>query len=180
MWHVRTTEWWQNNLPGWNINFHVVPVLKESQIDSREFMALRNKSKIAFIHHLGSPWRKERWLQMIAANLPKEEFEIDYFYSSGHSLVNHFGKSLPNQNVAYVDSSREEYLKNNGVRLMPFKLSGRKVNSRDLKWIDTNFWDVFDSSKYELIQTAKAGRWYPYYKINNLIVEFVSLVCSLI
>ena len=22
MWHVRTTEWWQNNLPGWNINFH--------------------------------------------------------------------------------------------------------------------------------------------------------------
>ena len=22
MWHVRTTEWWQNNLPSWNINFH--------------------------------------------------------------------------------------------------------------------------------------------------------------
>ena len=52
-------------------------------------------------------------------------------------IVNHFGKSLPNQNVAYVDSSRVEYLKNNGVRLMPFKLLGRKVNSRDLKWIDT-------------------------------------------
>ena len=157
----------------------MVPVLKESQIDSREFMALRNKSKIAFIHPSGlTLGGTERWLQMIAANLPKEEFEIDYFYSSGHSLVNHFGKSLPNQNVAYVDSSRVEYLKNNGVRLMPFKLLGRKVNSRDLKWIDTNFWDVFDSSKYELIQTAKAGRWYPYYKLKNLIVEFVSLVCS--
>ena len=22
MWHVRTTEWWKNNLPSWNINFH--------------------------------------------------------------------------------------------------------------------------------------------------------------
>ena len=22
MWHVRTSDWWLNNLPGWNINFH--------------------------------------------------------------------------------------------------------------------------------------------------------------
>ena len=59
----------------------MVPVLKESQIDSREFMALRNKSKIAFIHPSGlTLGGTERWLQMIAANLPKEEFEIDYFY----------------------------------------------------------------------------------------------------
>ena len=73
----------------------MVPVLKESQIDSREFMALRNKSKIAFIHPSGlTLGGTERWLQMIAANLPKEEFEIDYFYSSGHSLVNHFGKFI--------------------------------------------------------------------------------------
>ena len=33
-------------------------------------------------------------------------------------------------------------------------------------------------NEYELVQTAKAGRWYPYYRLKNPIVEFIPLVCS--
>src|SRR5439155_25949271 len=41
---------------------------------------------------------------------------------------------------------------------------------------DTNFWQVFDESQYDLIQTAKAGpKEYPYYRMKKPVVEYVTL-----
>ena len=142
-------------------------------------MESRNKKKIAFIHPSGlTLGGTERWLQMMAVNLPKDEYEIDYYYSSGHYLLDRRGKPLPNQKPAYADSSRADYLEKNGVQLKPFQLRGRKVNSRILEWVDTDFWNVFKKSQYDLVQTAKAGRWDPYHKLNIPVVEFISLVCA--
>lgn len=129
------------------------------------------KIKVAFVKFGGlSAGGTERWLQMMAANLPRDKFEVDYYYcdaapysSSGYKHAN-------------TDPERLRYMQERGVNLIKFKVGAKDDRKITFDWIDTDFWDVFDEKKYDLVQTAKAGpAEYPFYLINKPVVEYVTL-----
>lgn len=112
------------------------------------------KIKIAFIKYLGlSVGGTEKFLQTIAAGLPKNEFEVDYYYA-------HPEDDLP-------DISKKEYLMQNGVNLIEFQTSKPRVH-RGKIWLDkTNFFDVFRGA--DLIQTGRCGLFEePFSSIRNI------------
>ena len=113
------------------------------------------KIKIAFIKHIGlCLGGTEKFLQTIAAGLPKDEFEVDYYYA-------HPQDNPPNE-------SRQNYLTENGVNLIEFKTSEPRVH-RGKIWLDqTNFFDVFKNG-YDLIQTGRCGLYEePFCNIKNI------------
>lgn len=129
------------------------------------------KIRIGFVKFGGlSSGGTERWLQMMAANLPKEEFDIDYYYCDTAPYIGSDYKH------ASTDPMRLAYMRDHGVNMIKFHVQAKDVRLPTHDWIGTDFWNVFDASKYDLLQTAKAGpAEYPYFKVNLPVVEFVAL-----
>ena len=129
------------------------------------------KNRIAFIKFGGlSSGGTERWLQMMAVNLPKDKFEVDYYYCDSAPYI---GSDYKHSNT---DPDRLNYMLKNKINLIKFNVGYKDITVPTHNWIDTNFWDVFDSSNYDFVQTAKAGeKEYPYYLINLPIVEYITL-----
>ena len=123
------------------------------------------KKKVAIIKYCGaSAGGTEKYLQSIASNLNKEKFEVDYFYSGPAELLgSNFIHPEPNK-------KRLEYLENNGVNLIEFNVEKLDLRERaKTSWINSNFWDVFDETKYDLIQCAKSSQYEePFDKIKNI------------
>ena len=112
------------------------------------------KIKIAFIKYLGlTTGGTEKFLQTIAAGLPKDEFEVDYYWA-------HPEDTPP-------DPGRKQYLLDNGVNLIEFKSSKPRVH-RGKIWLDeTDFFRVFKGA--DLIQTGKCGLFEePFCSIRNI------------
>lgn len=129
------------------------------------------KYKIAFVKFGGlSAGGTERWLQMMAANVSRSKFEIDYYYCDAAPYV---GSDYKHANT---DPARKKYMEKHGVNLVQFYVGAKDITKPHHPWIDTDFWEVFDGSKYDLVQTAKAGHpEYPYLKMKNKVVEYVAL-----
>ncbi len=127
--------------------------------------------RIAFIKFGGlAAGGTEKWLQMMAANLPREMFDIHFFYCDSAPYVN------SDYIHADTDIDRLNYMIKHEVKLIKFSVKAKDVTSPYHDWVDTNFWEVFDPSQYDLIQTAKAGhKEYPYYLIPLPVVEYVTL-----
>jgi glycosyltransferase involved in cell wall biosynthesis len=121
------------------------------------------KIRIAFIKFAGlSAGGTEKFLQTIAANLDKEKFEVDYYYCD----------SAPYKGSDYfhagTDKYRKEYLLKHGVNLIEFTVGLKDVETYTHEWIGTNFWNLFDESKYDIIQTGRAGHAeYPFCNIKH-------------
>ncbi|MEI8389691.1 MAG: glycosyltransferase family 4 protein [bacterium] len=114
-----------------------------------------SKIKIAFIKNDGlTLGGTEKFLQTIAAGLPKNEFEVDYFYA--------------NQEDNPPNEARKQYLIDNGVNVIEFKTTKQRVH-RGKIWLDkTNFFDVFKNN-YDLIQTGRCGLYEePFCNIKNI------------
>ncbi|MDQ5962368.1 MAG: hypothetical protein QG653_175 [Patescibacteria group bacterium] len=130
------------------------------------------KIKIAFIKYGGlTSGGSEKLLQIIAANLPKDLFDVDYFYCDPTEYV---GAQAPD---IKTDSHRIEYMKKHGVNLVRFIVSAKDVTTPYHTWLGTNFWEVFDQKKYDVIQTCRAGhKEYPFCNIKNIpIVDIIAL-----
>lgn len=129
------------------------------------------KIKIAFIKFGGlAAGGTERWLQMMAANLPRDHFEVDYYYCDSAPYV---GSDYAH---ADTDPGRLRYMQDQQVNLIKFNVGAKDVTTQTHKWVDTDFWDVFQPHEYDLVQTAKAGpAEYPYYLIDLPVVENVAL-----
>ncbi|HSA06017.1 MAG TPA: glycosyltransferase [Candidatus Gastranaerophilales bacterium] len=115
---------------------------------------MRKKSKIAFIKYLGLITAgTEKFLQTIAAGLPKNEFEVDFYWAHPEEIP--------------PDEGRIKYLQGNGVNLIEFKTSKPRVH-RGKIWLDeTNFFDVFKGA--DLIQTGRCGHFEePFCSIKNI------------
>lgn len=130
-----------------------------------------SKIRVAFIKFGGMTiGGSELWLQKIAANLPKGAVEIDYYYCDDSPYIG------TNHIVSPSSLDRIDYLKKNGVNVIKFKVGAKNIKTLTHKWVDTDFWEKFDESKYDLIQTVKAGpKEYPFYKINKPVIEIVGL-----
>ena len=129
------------------------------------------KFRIAFIKFGGlSAGGTERWLQMMAVNLPKDKFTVDYYYCDAAPYLGSDYKH------ADTDLGRLKYMVDNGVNLIKFRVGLKDITVPTHDWLQTDFWQVFDSGKYDFVQTAKAGnKEYPYHLIDLPIVEYITL-----
>ena len=128
--------------------------------------------KIAFIKFAGmANGGTEKYLQTIAAHLPKDQFEVDFFYCDAAPYLGSDYKHLD------TDSSRVEYCKSNGVNLKKFNVEFKDLRTPTHDWVNTDFWDHFDEDNYDVIQLGRAGHpEYPFIHINKTpIVDSIHL-----
>ena len=128
--------------------------------------------KIAFIKFGGmANGGTEKYLQTIAAHLPKDEFEVDFFYCDAAPYIGSDFKHLD------TDKSRVEYTKSHGVNLIKFDVEFKDVTKPTHDWVNTNFFDLFDEDKYDVIQTGRSGHpEYPFIYINKTpIIDSIHL-----
>ncbi len=130
------------------------------------------KIKIAFVKYGGlSAGGTEKMMQIIAANLDKSKFAVDFYYCD----------SSPFRGSDYrfptTDPFRLAYMEEHGVNLIPFTVGYVDMVHPYQTWKDTNFWEKFDESKYDLIQTGRAGHpEYPFTKIRRTpMLEIIAL-----
>lgn len=117
--------------------------------------------RIAFIKFGGmSAGGTEKFLQVLAANLPKEKFDVDFFYCDAAPYIGSDYKHLD------TDFARIEFMKNSSVKLIKFNVQYKDVTSSTHNWIETDFWDKFDETKYDIIQTGRGG--YPEYPFTKI------------
>ena len=130
------------------------------------------KIKIAFIKFGGmANGGTEKYLQTIAGHLPKDRFEVDFYYCDAAPYIGSDFKHLD------TDQSRVEYTESHGVNLIKFNVGFKDVTTSTHDWVDTNFWDVFDEEKYDVIQTGRSGHpEYPFTMINKTpIIDSIHL-----
>ncbi len=130
------------------------------------------KIKIAFIKFGGmANGGTEKYLQTIAGHLPKDQFEVDFYYCDAAPYIGSDFKHLD------TDQSRVEYTESHGVNLIKFNVGFKDVTKSTHDWVDTNFWDVFDEEKYDVIQTGRSGHpEYPFTLINKTpIIDSIHL-----
>lgn len=132
---------------------------------------MQDRVRVAFIKFGGlSSGGTEKWLQMMAANLNKDTFDVTFFYCD----------TAPYIGSDYVhpatDENRLVFLENNGVKLREFKVGAKDVTKEVHPWIESNFWNVFDQNAFDIVITGKAGpAEYPYTEIKLPIIEYVTL-----
>jgi len=130
------------------------------------------KPKIAFIKFGGMAFGgTEKVLQTIASELPKNKYDVDYFYCDAAPYIGSDYKHID------TDSSRIEYCLENGVNVIKFTVEFKDITTPTHEWVNTDFWDYFDESKYQLIVTGRAGHpEYPFTKIKNTkIIDTIHL-----
>lgn len=128
--------------------------------------------KIAFIKFGGmANGGTEKYLQTIAAYLPKDQFKVDFYYCDAAPYIGSDYKHID------TDLSRVEYVKSHGVNLIKFDVQYKNVTVPTHDWINTNFWEFFNENNYDIIQTARSGHpEYPFIHIHNTpIVDSIHL-----
>ena len=89
------------------------------------------KIKIAFIKQGGLiSGGTEKFLQAIAANLPKDRFDVDYYYSDPAPF-----KGQETKPIAITDMHRVKYMQDNGVNLVKFNIESimvRQINIQQM------------------------------------------------
>ena len=128
--------------------------------------------KVAFIKFGGmANGGTEKVLQTIAAELPKDKFIVDYFYCDSAPYI---GSDFVHPDT---DPSRLQYVKDNGVNVIKFDVEFKDLRTATHDWVNTNFWELFDEEKYDVIQTGRSGHpEYPFTLINKTpIVDSIHL-----
>lgn len=133
------------------------------------------KIKIAFIKYAGlSAGGTEKFLQTIAAHLNKDIFEVDYYYTES---VQYIGA---NHKQSGTNVERMKYMQTNNVNLIKVHLDAVNLKTRTHEWVNTNLFDIFDESKYDIVQTGRAGHpEFPFTKIHKTpIVDSLHLLAG--
>ncbi|MEO5357097.1 MAG: glycosyltransferase family 4 protein [Nitrospirae bacterium YQR-1] len=132
------------------------------------------KIRVAFIKFGGlSTGGTERWLQMMAANLPRKRFVVDFYYCDSAPYI---GSDWTHPDT---DPQRLKFMLDHGVNLRKFHVGFKDLTTETHQWVDTDFREIFDETLYDLIQCAKAGPMeYPFYLINKPVVEYVTLLAG--
>ena len=131
-----------------------------------------NKIKVAFIKFGGmANGGTEKVLQTIASELPKDQFIVDYYYCDSAPYI---GSDFVHPDT---DPSRVQYVKDNGVNVIKFNVEFKDLTTLTHDWVNTNFWELFDEEKYDVIQTGRSGHpEYPFTLINKTpIVDSIHL-----
>lgn len=113
----------------------------------------------------------ERLLQSIAAYLPKNEFDVTYFYCDSAPYKGSDWKHPD------TDESRRKFLLDHSVKIVKFDVGYKDITHPHHTWVNSNFFDVFREEDFDIIQTARAGHSeYPFTQINNTpIIDAITL-----
>ena len=124
--------------------------------------------KIAFIKYGGlAAGGTEIHLQTLAANLPSNTFDIDYFYCDATKYIG------SNWKHPDTDIYRKQYLENSNVNLIKFHVEAKDITKPYHPWLGTDFWQKFNETDYDLIISARAGHpEYPFTQILNTPIIF--------
>jgi glycosyltransferase involved in cell wall biosynthesis len=131
--------------------------------------------RIGFVKFAGlSTGGTEKFLQTIAANLSRDRFEVDYFYCDAAPYIG------SDHVHASTDPDRLRYMREHGVNLIKFHVAAKDLRTPTHDWVSTDFWQVFDERRYDMIQTARAGHpEYPFTKMRRVpIVDSLHLVAG--
>ena len=131
-----------------------------------------DRIKVAFVKFCGmATGGTEKVLQTIAANLDKNKFLVDFYYCDSAPYI---GSDFVHPDN---DLDRMTYCYAYGVRLIKFFVKNKDLRVPTHDWIGTDFWDIFKESRYDVIQTGRAGHpEYPFTLINNTpIVDSIHL-----
>ena len=122
--------------------------------------------KVAFIKFGGlACGGTEKHLQTLAKNLPKDQFEVTYFYCDAAPYLGSDFKHID------TDEFRKKYLEESDVKLVKFHVDFKDVRVPTHDWVGTNFWDVFDEEEFDIIQTGISGHpEYPFTGINKTTI----------
>jgi len=116
--------------------------------------------KIACIKFAGlAAGGTEKYLQTLACILNREH-QVDYYYTNNAPRIGTSWK--------HPDHSEERrlFVESHGIKTIPIHVGA--YNETNKTWIDTNIWDVFNPSQYDVIQTARYGfREFPYTDIRG-------------
>lgn len=115
--------------------------------------------RAAFIKFAGlASGGTEKYLQTLASLLPKDRYQIDYFYTNAAPFL-HSSFVHPDN-----DPARKQLIEDQGINTIKVHVDHKIGNVEPYEWIGTNFWDLFDEKKYDFVQTARGG--YPEYPFN--------------
>ena len=132
----------------------------------------KRKGRIAFVKFGGmAAGGTEKYLQIIAANLPKNKYDVDYYYCDAAPYIGSDWKHPD------TDASRLEFMKSTGVNLIKFNVGFKDVTIPTHDWKKTNFFEIFDESNYDIVMTGRAGHpEYPFTQIKETaIVDSIHL-----
>lgn len=127
--------------------------------------------RIAFVKYGGmAVGGTELNLQVVAMGLPKDLFEVDYYYCDAAPNIGLSAKP------PLTDPDRLAVMRASGVRVIQFHVGARDLRTNTHDWVDTDFWDIFPAGHYDLVQTGKAGpAEYPFVRMQERVVELVAL-----
>lgn len=112
----------------------------------------------------------EKYLQTLAANLPKDKFSVDYYYTNNAPL---YGNSFIHPDN---DPFRKYYLEQNGVKTKKITIKYRDDRpGMNHFWVDSDFKEVFNASDYDFVQTGRGGyKEYPFHCMeDSLFVDSI-------
>lgn len=120
--------------------------------------------KIAFVKYAGmASGGVEKYLQTIACKLVAEGYEVDFYYTN--VAPDTFGTNFihPDNDERNIKTCEKA-----GINLIKINVGRKNGGSEPYEWYDTDFWEKFDESKYDLITTGRGGyKEYPFTEIHN-------------
>lgn len=130
------------------------------------------KIRVAFIKYGGlTSGGSEKLLQIIAANLPKDLFEVTYFYCDRGSFLGLDSKQ------PVTDIYRVNYMLKNNINLIKFSAPLVDLTSPFNNWLGTDFFNFFKEEDFDMIQTCRSGhKEFPFIKIRKTpIIDIIAL-----
>lgn len=126
------------------------------------------KLKVSFVQYAGL---SNRSLIDLAIALNKQRFEVNYFWCHpGIDLYSTF------QHVEVSEAEAQDTvnrLRLGGVHPIQFSVATRFIPDPTLPWIETDFFEHFNSTEHDVVFTWRSGRTeFPFMYINVPIVEW--------
>ena len=94
----------------------------------------------------------EKYLQTLACHLPKDSFNIDFYYTDDTPLI---GNSFVHPATS---PERIAHMEKHNINLIKVSCEARNdLPGHYSRWVNTDFFERFDESKYDLVQTGRGG-----------------------
>ena len=127
-----------------------------------------SKIKISFVQYGGFTYRT---LVRVAEALDKNIFKVNYFWCMpGIDRFSNFKhpKPTPQEIKANI-----EKLESNGVNVYEFEVDSRYIPDPNLPWINTNFFEIFNKVKTDIVFCWRSGRQeFPFCHLKVPIIEW--------
>ena len=110
------------------------------------------KARVAIVKYGGmSAGGTEKFLRNLAIGLERLGYQVRYFYCDASPYLG--------SNYKHSDTNLEilEEFSRSGVELTKFHVKYKDIRVKTHDWVDTDFFEKFDESSFDLVITGRAG-----------------------